>query len=228
MWDAVLKLMTTEAEKGDADRIQKLQRNQDAVGIGSCAETVPTNLSSRLVGLLDIDNLGPMHVDDMDEGNVSDGLSPENRSRQYCSKIASEELKRYRKPSLDNYQTWKQRDEKPSNPLDWWRENEMKYPLLSSIAKRYLSIPATSAPIERLFSQMGLIITKKRSCLRGSTASALGFLKGTWTETPEDLNDLDEDFIATDCESPLQCQRSDPSSLMFHDSAGDLDDDGNS
>lgn len=42
-------------------------------------------------------NFGPMHVDDIDEGNVSDGLSPEDRSRQYCAKIASEELERYRK-----------------------------------------------------------------------------------------------------------------------------------
>jgi hypothetical protein len=57
-----------------------------------------------------------------------------------------------------------------------------------------------------------------------SPASALGCLKGTWTDTPEDLNEQDEDMIGTDCESPLKRQQSDPSSLMFRDSDDDLDD----
>ena len=33
---------------------------------------------------------------------------------------------------------------KGANPLNWWREQECEYPLLSKLAKRYLCIPGTS------------------------------------------------------------------------------------
>ena len=43
------------------------------------------------------------------------------------------------------------------------------YPLLSGVAKKYLSITATSAPSERLFSRSGQIITPLRSSLKPET-----------------------------------------------------------
>uniref|UniRef100_A0A9J7Y5E2 BED-type domain-containing protein n=1 Tax=Cyprinus carpio carpio TaxID=630221 RepID=A0A9J7Y5E2_CYPCA len=44
-----------------------------------------------------------------------------------------------------------------SCPLKWWKENARLYPLLSSIAKAYLSTPATSVPSERVFHQQGTL-----------------------------------------------------------------------
>ena len=34
------------------------------------------------------------------------------------------------------------------NPLEWWRLNKSKYPRISQMAYKYLSIMATSAPSE--------------------------------------------------------------------------------
>ena len=41
---------------------------------------------------------------------------------------------------------------KETDPLSYWKEKSLTYPLLGRIATKYLSIPGTSAPVERLFS----------------------------------------------------------------------------
>lgn len=59
------------------------------------------------------------------------------------------------------------------NPLKWWKDNEKHFPVIAKIAKKYLSIPATSVPCERVFSDAGNIITKKRSSLKCEMAEKL-------------------------------------------------------
>ncbi|CAF4362491.1 unnamed protein product [Didymodactylos carnosus] len=51
------------------------------------------------------------------------------------------------------------------------------YPHLSKLALKYFTVPATSAPIERIFSQSGFIIRPHRSKLSASTLCVLTFLK---------------------------------------------------
>ncbi|XP_033229764.1 zinc finger BED domain-containing protein 1-like [Belonocnema kinseyi] len=42
-----------------------------------------------------------------------------------------------------------------TDPIKWWVDNKSSYPLLTSIALRYITIMATSIPSERLFSKAG-------------------------------------------------------------------------
>ncbi|EZA61660.1 hypothetical protein X777_11043, partial [Ooceraea biroi] len=49
------------------------------------------------------------------------------------------------------------------NPVKYW--NKYLHSPLSELAKRYLSIVATSVPSERLFSKAGKIITQDRNRL---------------------------------------------------------------
>jgi len=66
------------------------------------------------------------------------------------------------------------------NPLDWWKENSQVYPNLAKLAKKYLCIPATSAPSERVFSKAGLTIANKRAAMNGDLAANLIFLEANW------------------------------------------------
>ncbi len=45
-------------------------------------------------------------------------------------------------------------------PLDYWKSNAFRFSYLALIARKYLGIPASSAPNERFFSQGTLVIIK--------------------------------------------------------------------
>ena len=60
--------------------------------------------------------------------------------------------------------------------LGWWRKNEYRFPIVARLAKRYLAIKATSVPSESLFSNAGMLITKKRASLGDKTISDLMFI----------------------------------------------------
>ena len=73
-----------------------------------------------------------------------------------------------------------------SNPLEWWAQHEGKYPILSSLARNVLCIPATSAPTERLFSYAGLTIADNRASLLPENAAEIIYLHVAWQKV-EDL-----------------------------------------
>ena len=62
-------------------------------------------------------------------------------------------------------------------PLKWWKENETRFPALLKQATKYLGVPATSVPAERVFSAAGNIVNQKRSCLLPENVNILVFLK---------------------------------------------------
>nr|XP_023678533.1 zinc finger BED domain-containing protein 4-like [Paramormyrops kingsleyae] len=62
------------------------------------------------------------------------------------------------------------------NPLDWWKLHRPNFPRLSKLAKKNLSIPATSTPSERVFSVGGGIVTCQRACLKPEVVDRLVFL----------------------------------------------------
>ena len=62
------------------------------------------------------------------------------------------------------------------DPLLWWSKNSSRYPNLTVLAKKYLAIPATSVPAERVFSTAGNIVNQKRACLLPENVNLLVFL----------------------------------------------------
>ena len=44
-----------------------------------------------------------------------------------------------------------------TNPLQWWKNNCMSFPMMAKIAQSLLCTPATSTPSQRVFSKAGLV-----------------------------------------------------------------------
>ena len=65
-------------------------------------------------------------------------------------------------------------------PLTWWKAVGNKYGFLRLLARAALAAPATSAPVERLFSECSLIMTKKRNRMSPANLSLLTFLNRSW------------------------------------------------
>ena len=63
-----------------------------------------------------------------------------------------------------------------SDPLEWWKENGNLFPSLSILARKYLTVIATSVPSERLFSTAGELISARRSRLKLENVDMLLFL----------------------------------------------------
>lgn len=63
------------------------------------------------------------------------------------------------------------------DPLEWWSVNRKKYPNFQKLISKYMSVPATSTPSERIFSTGGNTANKLRSSLTGKHVEALVFLK---------------------------------------------------
>lgn len=63
-----------------------------------------------------------------------------------------------------------------SDPLHYWSSCEKSLPMLSSLARKFLCIPATSVPSERLFSAAGELVSLKRNRLKPKNIDMFLFL----------------------------------------------------
>jgi hypothetical protein len=68
-----------------------------------------------------------------------------------------------------------------NDPLKWWKDKEAYFPLLSSLARVYLALQATSAPSERVFSVASRLIEKRRNRLDPELAGKMLFVAENWS-----------------------------------------------
>ena len=95
----------------------------------------------------------------------------------YSASFARREAK-HEDDELDPYLKLPEQPEK-CDILQWWKEHDTPegFPILAALAREYLCVPATSIPCERLFSDMGNILSKKRLRLLPSRAEILCLLR---------------------------------------------------
>ncbi|XP_011405235.1 PREDICTED: zinc finger BED domain-containing protein 1-like [Amphimedon queenslandica] len=66
--------------------------------------------------------------------------------------------------------------QRTEDPLNWWKENSQVFPQLAPLARKYLSLLATSVPSERLFSKAGELVSLKRNRLKPKNVNMFLFL----------------------------------------------------
>ncbi|KAE8207812.1 hypothetical protein CF327_g7250 [Tilletia walkeri] len=65
---------------------------------------------------------------------------------------------------------WRDTD---GTPNKWWKDNECEFPQLSKLARIVLSVPGSTAAVERVFSHAGWIASAQRARLNGTTMGML-------------------------------------------------------
>jgi hypothetical protein len=64
-----------------------------------------------------------------------------------------------------------------ANPLIWWKQKRFSFPILSCLAQKYLCIPATEIPSERIVSTASLLFSKFRNRMDPDLAGRMVFIK---------------------------------------------------
>ncbi|KAK6196084.1 hypothetical protein SNE40_001379 [Patella caerulea] len=65
-------------------------------------------------------------------------------------------------------------------PLAFWKINRHRYPILAKLAAKYLCVPPSSVPSERLFSEAGDLYDEKRNRLDPNMAEMLLTIRGNY------------------------------------------------
>lgn len=74
------------------------------------------------------------------------------------------------------YLTYKPTDTEADDGLLFWQNHRSDYPTLTKVACYYLSVSASSVPVESMFSITGLILNNKRSSLSPVKLNYLSFI----------------------------------------------------
>jgi hypothetical protein len=82
----------------------------------------------------------------------------------------NDELDRYSEMNIEDIY-------KQSNPLPFSKDNQTKFPLLLLLARHRLSIPVTSAGVERPFSAASLVLAERRCSLDPNTVNDVLFIR---------------------------------------------------
>lgn len=93
-------------------------------------------------------------------------------------KCVKAQMKRYMEQIVEGNWNTGLKDKGDTNiALRYWENNKLKYPALYNLAMKVLTVPAKSAPVERVFSRGGIILRPHRARLSAKLFEMLMFLK---------------------------------------------------
>jgi zinc finger BED domain-containing protein 1 (E3 SUMO-protein ligase ZBED1) len=79
---------------------------------------------------------------------------------------------------------------KETDPLIWWREHRFQFPRIAVAARKWLCVPGTSTPSERVFSHCGVALSAKRASMRGDALMNQVLLKNNLKHVSLGMEDI--------------------------------------
>ncbi len=101
----------------------------------------------------------------------------DDNSDEDLRRICKEELERYLLNANKGCCPLETENNTFNDPMIWWKANEGKYAYVAVLAKKYLAIPATSAPSERIWSRASRILSLRRARLNDDIVSRIMYTK---------------------------------------------------
>ena len=161
--------VTVKLEPQDyPDTNSSVESNQLALQVDFSSDHIDEN---SLEPMIKISRSSPLMKEEAGGQKLSDWLGdlipPEEKPSISASQRVDNEIQTYRsEPDL----------EMDGDPLSWWSNYGYAYPTLSRLAKKYLCVPATSGPSERVFSAVGASVVDRRACLDTGDIDTMIFL----------------------------------------------------
>ena len=127
-------------------------------------------LVKTLYDILKINLRIPDDIEDRNQDDDDDGDFFHELEGDYTQINTKDDNKVFHYAKLGNIKV-------KDDSLIWWINHKDSFPTLTQLARKYLSIPATSVPSERLFSDAGNHISAKRTRLAPDLVNKILFLK---------------------------------------------------
>ena len=149
-WDRITDKITDMLSK-----VVTVKSEPDASGPDSEDETPPTKTPK-------LSALEELFGDDTDDVQIT------HVEKKTPSEKAKDEVEMYKFiPPIPH----------SSDPLEFWKARQYQLPNLATLVIEYLCVPATSTPLDRVFSMAGDTISNERAKLSPDRADMLIFLK---------------------------------------------------
>ena len=118
--------------------------------------------------------------DDDDEDDVCQAVDPDEKETIAILQHQIQTYKELKRIKIDD------------DPFDWWKRNQVLFPLLSKVVARYLSSPPSSVESERTFSIGGNIVKNNRTRLTAEHTEQMIFLNSNLPNLP--IQDYSPDY----------------------------------